>query len=1168
MCLNVCGLGTKLKYGILDKYISDYDIISLCETKTDHIDYEDFPGYTVFCLQKKKSQPYRYGGIHGICILVKDVFAASTSIIQNTSSENILWIYVNNNVLNIELIIGSVYIPHENSVYYQSDIFDKIAEDLIEISTKYDSPVILMGDFNARTSLKDDFISLNDSISILTGLENISNDLFNSKKNLMLLDLPTRRSNVDSGCNNNGNKLIDLCKDLDMKIVNGRFGPDKNVGNFTCYKPNGNSVVDYIITSPELFPKIVDFQIDVFDSCLSDVHCPLSITLNLSAKHLSANNETKPISIPDNSDSIFEYVPLRTNWDNERAIEYTNEFDIGKTCKLLEALNNVDNSSLLQDDIDRHVQEFCQLCIMPGKCIGFTKEYPNKEQKKVKENNKPWFNRDCDSERKAYIKIKNKLKSVKTDEAKIQSKIAAKCYKRFIKKVRKTYYKKLHGELRNLKQHQSKEYWNKLNKASGNKVKEGNIPIESYVKHFQQLGENSTLSVRDQVKFNPENLLNDYNNEYINNSFTEKEITDVIKKLRNNKSCGIDNVVNEFLKNCPNIAICVIVKLFNIVLETGIVPSSWCIGIIKPIFKNKGSIDDPDNYRGITLLSCLGKLFTSVINSRLVDFIECTGLLGEEQAGFREGYSTSDHIFVLSSIIELYLSRHKRLYCAFIDYKKAFDLVDRSSLWSKLLSNGINGKILQVVYNMYDQAKSCVKKGQTLSKLFACQVGVRQGENLSPLLFAIYLNDFEYHVSRKYKGLSALSDDFRNYLSDDDVEVFFKMYVLLYADDTIVMAESPEELQDALDAVHNFCSFWHLTVNTTKTKVVIFSSGKVRNHPDFIYNDNILEVVNDYTYLGVTINYNGLFNKAVSKQIDQARRAMYGLISKARKLQLPIDIQCELFNQIVLPILLYGSEVWGFHNLNYIEIFHRKFLKQILKLHKGTPNCMVYGESGHINIYYIVYQRMINYWIRIINGKHSKLSNIMLRLMYNMYKNNAYQFKWLCKIKYILDQCGYSNMFLEIPLQSVNLRWFKLSFERKIKDISTQNWQADVFSNSICTNYRLFKCNHHFEKYISILDESTRIPLTKFRCGNHRLPISNNRFFSEHSILCKACNTIGDEYHYILKCPLFNSDRQKLVEKKYYTNPNTLKFNELFNNENSHELHKLSKFVRIIMSKF
>ena len=128
-------------------------------------------------------------------------------------------------------------------------------------------------------------------------------------------------------------------------------------------------------------------------------------------------------------------------------------------------------------------------------------------------------------------------------------------------------------------------------------------------------------------------------------------------------------------------------------------------------------MDDPDNYRGITLLSCLGKLFTAVIDSRLTAYLEKAGMLGDEQAGFRAGYSTIDHVFVLHCLIDLYLSQRKRLYCAFVDYKKAFDLVDRASLWSKLISSNINGKIMRVIYNLYDNAKSCVRVKNEKSEL-------------------------------------------------------------------------------------------------------------------------------------------------------------------------------------------------------------------------------------------------------------------------------------------------------------------------------------------------------------------------------------------------------------------------------------------------------------------
>ena len=137
-------------------------------------------------------------------------------------------------------------------------------------------------------------------------------------------------------------------------------------------------------------------------------------------------------------------------------------------------------------------------------------------------------------------------------------------------------------------------------------------------------------------------------------------------------------------------------------------------------------------------------------------------------------------------------------------------------------------------------------------RVFTCNIGVRQGENLSPLLFAIYLNDFEQHVSTYYKGLASFSRAVKHHLSDDDVEVFLKLFLLLYADDTIVLAETAEELNDALRAVHDYCQDWKLTANSLKTKVVIFSRGKVQRYPKFIFGNDTLEVVEDYIYLGTT----------------------------------------------------------------------------------------------------------------------------------------------------------------------------------------------------------------------------------------------------------------------------------------------------------------------------
>ena len=141
----------------------------------------------------------------------------------------------------------------------------------------------------------------------------------------------------------------------------------------------------------------------------------------------------------------------------------------------------------------------------------------------------------------------------------------------------------------------------------------------------------------------------------------------------------------------------VYVKLFNLIFDTGIVPESWLIGNIIPIYKNKGNIENPENYRPITLLSCLGKLFTAIINTRLNAFSDERYLITHSQAGFRKGFSTSDNLFIIQSLIDILKSKNKKLYCAFVDFKQAFDTVWRKGLWYKLDQYNINGKCLQLI---------------------------------------------------------------------------------------------------------------------------------------------------------------------------------------------------------------------------------------------------------------------------------------------------------------------------------------------------------------------------------------------------------------------------------------------------------------------------------------
>ena len=132
----------------------------------------------------------------------------------------------------------------------------------------------------------------------------------------------------------------------------------------------------------------------------------------------------------------------------------------------------------------------------------------------------------------------------------------------------------------------------------------------------------------------------------------------------------------------------------------------------------------------------------------------------------------------------------------------------------------------------------------------------------------------------------------------------------------------------------------------------------------------------DYVYLGTIFNYNGHFHKAIHKQVLQGRRAMFNLLHKVRNLHLAVDIACKLYDTLVVPILLYSSEIWGFQDLKEIEVQHRKFLKSILRVHKGTASCIVYAELGPRELKSNVHSRKANYWLRIAQGKESKLTSL------------------------------------------------------------------------------------------------------------------------------------------------------------------------------------------------
>ena len=175
--------------------------------------------------------------------------------------------------------------------------------------------------------------------------------------------------------------------------------------------------------------------------------------------------------------------------------------------------------------------------------------------------------------------------------------------------------------------------------------------------------------------------------ECLDKPFDDKELKDVSKNLKNNKASGIDAISNEMIKCFIKFHCTFFVNLFNRLLESGYFPQCWSDGYITSIHKS-GERSDPNNYRGISINSCLGKFFTLLLNSRLTNYLESNKIIKANQIGFRKKYRTADHIFVLKTILDSLFKNNKSLDVCFVDFKKAYDSIWRKGFFYKLINCG------------------------------------------------------------------------------------------------------------------------------------------------------------------------------------------------------------------------------------------------------------------------------------------------------------------------------------------------------------------------------------------------------------------------------------------------------------------------------------------------
>ena len=228
------------------------------------------------------------------------------------------------------------------------------------------------------------------------------------------------------------------------------------------------------------------------------------------------------------------------------------------------------------------------------------------------------------------------------------------------------------------------------------------------------------------------------------------EVKNAIHCLKANKACGIDGIPGEFYKSLVNDEnlIEILAKWFNLIKKEKNWPREWEKGIICPIFKQKGSGDLPDNYRPITLLPVISKIFTKILSFRLIKWLNDNKKNLILQSGFRQKFSTTDSLMVLNFIIQKTLKKKRRkLYTCFVDFRTAFDSVNRQKLITKMTKSGVSADFSKIIECIYKDVKCCIKiENDFITEFFGSSKGVRQGCQLSATLFNMYRADLKSYI--------------------------------------------------------------------------------------------------------------------------------------------------------------------------------------------------------------------------------------------------------------------------------------------------------------------------------------------------------------------------------------------------------------------------------------
>ena len=1112
--------GAKVDIPELSELFDRQDIILLQETK------EPVTMRNYFCFNSNR-QNTKSGGVF---IGVHKSLKSGIVKVDTGTCEDIVIVKLKANFFGLDkdLNLVNVYDSPKNGSFKKRkreeeaedhiSTLDKLQELIAKIPLAEN--IALLGDFNARTGSIDDSLQNHRCCD-------------DPQDQIDLEDLPNR-CNKDKKLNQNGRPFIELLQTFGLRILNGRTLGDI-FGEPTCIQRNGVSTVDYICLPPNMFNRVNYFKVGRAN--LFSDHRPLHLSL-----------QTKSITEHGLLNHLLERVddaPKPYKWVRSETPDLDTSFRFIAAQNTQEHINKTSALQNLNVSCKEEVYELNEKVILLYKALA---DSTTTQRTGKRTNKRKWYDWSC----------RNAKREANRAERKVNSQPESTSLRTLLFDKRKDY--------RKIKRHKKNKFLYEMNEKINNGGKLDWNAFKNLTDHYK---DEDSFDIYDLISFHDffNNLYNrdctngphiDPNNQSnpspceqgeiltaeLNREISVEEISACIKKLKNNKSVSCDLISNEMLKSSGSQMLLLLHKLFNSCMQQGIYP--WNCSITTPLHK-KGDRQNPDNYRAITVGSCLGKLFSSILLKRLLEFRAEACPDVPNQLGFRSGAQCNDHILTLSTTIEKYLQhKRRRVFACFVDYRKAFDSVCRDALLFKLSNMGLTGNFFRCVKYMYSNSSTRIKLVKKLSAAIDVTIGTEQGHPMSPELFKIFIHDLSVQLDN-IKGLDVPLID------------GFKISHLLWADDLVLLALDAASLQKLLDCLSTYAEQWELSVNLGKTNVMVFNkSSRILNCAyGFKLGSQDIAPVRKYCYLGIQISLNGSFKHAIDDLRKKALRAFFSIRRTVDTRALTTSTMLKLVDSLIKPVATYGCPIW-LHTTNIMKTFasangsapltktsskdalettHLRILKWILGIHRKSNNMFCYGDTGRLPWAVSVVPQCVEYFRR---ASTSNASGVNKLLHHTFQEQKNLELPWYRTWKNTTEKCSTVPTSLS-PATTT----FKL-----LSDTYIEHWKSELTSQSKMKFYCSVKNEFKEEPYLQLPNRSSRVQIAKLRSSSHDLGIERGRYTKISTSVSKACRfccdheqldcllqlpnaelpIIESEEHVLTECPGYHNIRARLSE--------------------------------------